>query len=345
MAERRTRLKEEQVRKRGLPPLMGESGGKPPFLTCSIFVSLDRYLLAHQLFFALAFPELPQLFCVELAAGAVAKVYDLVPDARRDEPVCLGPRHALRHLLEFLDFEKASDARSDVAVLDERRSLRHRFVGALEIHRQYPNARMQREISNDGLEVGHDSRHRTRSFRKDERVVTTIEKRLRVTQRLSQRTRALHRHEIRKVLHHRAFVLRVEEVVSSCERNEIFAKLAERHLRQTHVEVRTMIRSDEEVRVRRNVRTSFVVRAQKLIVKELLQEVGGLVSRGLHERRHMNLVVLLLLVNTRLLLRRGVWLARDDGQQFSHVLNLVETFRSRDRAAGILDSGRKLDEH
>jgi hypothetical protein len=30
----------EQVRKRGLPPLLRESGGKPPFLTCSILVWL-----------------------------------------------------------------------------------------------------------------------------------------------------------------------------------------------------------------------------------------------------------------------------------------------------------------
>ena len=28
-------ISKEQVRKRGLPPLLGESGGKPLFLTCS----------------------------------------------------------------------------------------------------------------------------------------------------------------------------------------------------------------------------------------------------------------------------------------------------------------------
>src|SRR6185503_20606352 len=30
----------EQVRKRGLPPLSGQSGGKPPFLTCSFLATL-----------------------------------------------------------------------------------------------------------------------------------------------------------------------------------------------------------------------------------------------------------------------------------------------------------------
>src|ERR1044072_5951025 len=124
-----------------------------------------------------------------------------------------------------------------------------------------------------------------------------------MTQRLSQRPRTFHRHEVREVFHHCGFVLRVEEIISSRKRHEIFTKLAERHLRQPHVEVRSVVRRDEEIRVRWNVRSSLVMRAQKLIVKKLLQEVGSPVSRCLNKRRNVNLVVLLLIVNTPLLLR------------------------------------------
>src|SRR5690349_2227731 len=141
----------------------------------------DRNLFGYELFLPLAFPELPQRLRVELAACAVAEVYDLVPDACRDQPVRLSPWHALRHLLELLDLEEAPNARTNIATLDERRPFRHCFVGALQIHRQDPNARVQREIPDHGLEVRHDPSHRTRAFRKDECVVTTIEKRLRMT--------------------------------------------------------------------------------------------------------------------------------------------------------------------
>src|SRR6185369_10073115 len=155
--------------------------------------------------------------------------------------------------------------------------------------------------------------------------------------------RPLHRHEVREVFHHRALVLRIEEVIRGRESDEIFPKLTKRHLRETHVEVRSVISRDEKIRVWRDVRTSFVMRTQKLIVKELLQEVGRLVSRGFDERRHVNLVVLLLLVNTRLLLRRSAWLARDYGQKLAYVLNLVETLRRGDRPTRILDRSRELD--
>src|SRR5262249_19119141 len=123
--------------------------------------------------------------------------------------------------------------------------------------------------------------------------VATIEKRLRMTQRLPQRSSAFHRHQIGEVLHHRTLVLRVEEVIGGRKRDEILAVLAQRHLRQSHVEVRAVIRSDEEVRVRWDIRTAFVMRTQELLVKETLEEIGGIVSRRAHERRYVNLVITL----------------------------------------------------
>src|SRR6185369_9561084 len=147
----------------------------------------------HEFLLALALPKLAQPLRIERSARAVAEVDDLVPDAGGDEPVCLRARHALRHLFELFDFEETAYARPNFTALDERRALRHRFVRTVEIHRHDPNARVQREIPDHGFEVRHDPRHRARAFREDERVVTTIKKRLRMTQRLPQRTRALHR--------------------------------------------------------------------------------------------------------------------------------------------------------
>ncbi len=110
---------------------------------------------------------------------------------------------------------------------------------------------------------------------------------------MSQRAGAFHRHEVGKVLHHRALVFRVEEVVGSGKRYEVFAVLTERHLRQSHVEVGTVIRGDEEVRMRRYVRLSCVMRLQELLVKETLQEISCFVAGCAHECRYVNLVVIL----------------------------------------------------
>src|SRR5919205_652435 len=95
------------------------------FDPCHLWPVLDRNLLGHEFFLALALPELPQFLRVEFIACAVAEVYDLVSDASGDQPVCLSARHALRHLLELFDLEKAPDTRADLATLDESRPFRH----------------------------------------------------------------------------------------------------------------------------------------------------------------------------------------------------------------------------
>src|SRR5678815_77508 len=87
------------------------------------------------------------------------------------------------------------------------------------------------------------------------------------------------------------------------------------------------------------------MRAQELIVEELLQEVGGFVSSRPDKRRNVNLVVLLAIVHMRFLFRRSAWLAANDRQQLAHVLNLVKTFGRGDRATSILDCSRELDKH
>src|SRR6185503_424422 len=102
----------------------------------------DRNPLDHKLLLAFALPEFPQSLCVERCACAVAEVYHLVPDASSDEPVRLRSRHALRHLFELFDLEQASDARTNVAALDDCRAFRHRFVRAVQIHRKDTDARV-----------------------------------------------------------------------------------------------------------------------------------------------------------------------------------------------------------
>ncbi len=108
---------------------------------------------------------------------AIAQVDHLVPYARSDQAVRFGSRHTFCHLFQLFDLEETTDARTDVAVFDERRSFRHRFVSAVQIHRQNADARMLREVTDDRLVVSHDAGHRTRAFREDERVVTLIEER------------------------------------------------------------------------------------------------------------------------------------------------------------------------
>src|SRR5262249_6070521 len=123
-------------------------------------------------------------FCVERLASAVSQVHNLMPDASGDQPVSLSARHTLRQIFQLLDLEKTADASANFTVLDDRRAFRHRFIRAVKKHRQDSDARVQCQISNDGFEISHDSRHRARALGEDERVVTTIEKRLRMTKRL-----------------------------------------------------------------------------------------------------------------------------------------------------------------
>src|ERR1051326_3345713 len=61
---------------------------------------------------------------VEGVARAVAEVLDLVADERGDEAVGFGARHPLRQLLQLLDGEEATDARADLASLQDGRALR-----------------------------------------------------------------------------------------------------------------------------------------------------------------------------------------------------------------------------
>src|SRR5215213_11179 len=216
-------------------------------------LALNRNLLGRKLFLALASPQLPRCLRVEFMTCPVTQVHDLVPDTRGDQPVRLSPRKSLRHLFQLFDLQQAPDPRADLAALDDRRTFRHCLVRAVEVYRQNPDARVQREIPNYGLEVSHDSRHRARAFREDERVVTTIEKRLRMTQRLPQRACPLHRHKVRKIFHHCALVLRIEEIIGSGKRHEVLPILTKRHLGQTHVQVRSVVRSDKEICMRRNI--------------------------------------------------------------------------------------------
>src|SRR5688572_11613473 len=145
----------------------------------------NSFFFVEESGFALGSPLLAQCLGVECVSRAIPQVYYLVPYTRGDQPIGFGARQAFRHLFQFFDLEEPADARADIAVLDDRGSFWHRLVRAIEIHRQNANARVQREVTDDGFVVGHDARHRTRAFRENKRVVTLIEERACVPQRLS----------------------------------------------------------------------------------------------------------------------------------------------------------------
>src|SRR6185369_16373009 len=147
--------------------------------------SNSHCFLGHrELFLPLALPLLTQALRVEGSSRAVAQVHDLVPHACCDKPVRFGASHAARHLLQLLKRQETPDACTNLATLDERRSFGHRFIRAVQKHRQDSDACVKCEIADDGFEVGQDARHRSRAFGEDERVITLVQKRSRVTKRL-----------------------------------------------------------------------------------------------------------------------------------------------------------------
>src|SRR5829696_168315 len=151
------------------------------FDPCHLWFVLYSDLLGQQFLLALILPLPPQAFRVELVASAVAQVFNLMPDTRSDQPVRLGSRQPIRHLLEFLDGQEASDASTDIAAFDDCRPFRHRFIRAKQMHGQDAHASVQREVSDDGFVIGHDAGHRACALRKDESVVSPVQKRFSVT--------------------------------------------------------------------------------------------------------------------------------------------------------------------
>src|SRR5436309_3317769 len=109
---------------------------------------------------ALGLPASAQRRGVEGVARAVAQVLYLVADERGDEAVGFGARHPLRQLFEFLDGEEAADARADLAPLEHGRAFGERLVSAPEVAGKYPGARVQRQVCEAGLELGHLAAHR-----------------------------------------------------------------------------------------------------------------------------------------------------------------------------------------
>src|SRR6185295_16067263 len=111
---------------------------------CNLRMDLDHSLLGHrrEFFLSLALPVPAQALRIERRARAVAKVYDLMPDASGNQPVGLGAWHSRSHFFQFFDLEETSDASADVAALNERCSFGHCFISAFEEHRQDAHARV-----------------------------------------------------------------------------------------------------------------------------------------------------------------------------------------------------------
>src|SRR5215213_6923530 len=118
-----------------------------PRIKSGLIRGLDPCHLWFQFLLAFAPPQLPQLLRVEYVASAVAQVFNLMPDTRSDQPVRLGSRQPLGHLLEFLDGQEAPDASSDISAFDNCRPFRHRFIRAKQMHGQDAHASVQRQIS------------------------------------------------------------------------------------------------------------------------------------------------------------------------------------------------------
>ncbi len=143
-----------------------------------------HFFLCH-LFTALGLPALAQGMSVERVPSPVAQVLDLMLDQRGDQSIRLGASHSVRQIFQLFNRKKATDARADVATLDDGGTLGERFVCAVEIKRQNADARMQRKVTNDRLEVSYLARQRTRAFGENERVVPAFEIVSRVPQLLA----------------------------------------------------------------------------------------------------------------------------------------------------------------
>src|SRR5215212_5170733 len=165
----------------GIALLTTDDTDQNPRIKSGLIRGLDPCHLWFQFLLAFILPQFSQSLRVKYVASAVAQVFNLMPDTRSDQPVRFGSRQALRHLLELLDRQKASDASTDVAAFNNRRPFWHRFIRAKQMHGQDAHASVQREISDHGFVVGHDARHRARAFRKDESVVSPVQKRFSVT--------------------------------------------------------------------------------------------------------------------------------------------------------------------
>ena len=111
-----------------------------------------------------------------------------------------------------------------------------------------------------------------------------------MTQRLSQRAGALYRHKVGEILHYRALVLIVEEVIRGSQCHKVFACFAQRHLGKAHVQMRRMVWSNDKVGMDWNIRLPLVACLQEPVIEEPLQHVTGHVSRDSDKRRHIDLI-------------------------------------------------------
>src|SRR5204863_9683374 len=113
------------------------------------------------------------------------------------ESVGFGPRHTRGQLFEFFDGEEAPDARADLAPLQNGRAFGERLVRAPDVDGKDACARVECEVGEARLELGHLARHRARAFGEEERSVASVEERARVAKRLAQRAGALYWDEVR----------------------------------------------------------------------------------------------------------------------------------------------------
>src|SRR6185369_15342645 len=89
-----------------------------------------------------SFPALAQSFGIENTSRPVAQILDFMLNARGNQPIGLCAWHAVCHLLEFFERKITANARTDLPVLENARSLRHRIVGAFQINWDYAHPGM-----------------------------------------------------------------------------------------------------------------------------------------------------------------------------------------------------------
>ena len=96
---------------------------------------------------------------VELDTRAIAQVDDVMMNARSDQVIGFRAWQTTRHLFEFINRYETTYAGADVATLEDCRTLRERFVSSFQINGQDADSRRQGEITYDGFEVRHLTRH------------------------------------------------------------------------------------------------------------------------------------------------------------------------------------------
>ena len=117
---------------------------------------------------------------------------------------------------------------------------------------------IQREVTDDRFEFRDVAAFLSSTFGKDQSVITFVQDLRHMPKRLAKRTRPLDRHQRREIVHVRSLIFRVEPVIGCGDGYGLLGNIfPQRAFHQTGIDVRSVIRRDDEIGVQRHVRLSF----------------------------------------------------------------------------------------